>query len=131
MYDTNNIICSTRIEAYTETTNTLKHKTSKRMRELARLYYTAIDILSKGEIIIYRKDNKEEYEFLKAVQNEEYLKLAGKYYVINSDSFSIINILNSKFNTLCEHNNLPNQVNIGRYNKLIQDINLQQILNNG
>lgn len=98
------------------------------MRELARRYYTAIDILSKGEIIIYRKDNKEEYEFLKAVQNGDYLKLAGKYYVINSDYFSIISILDSKFNTLCEHNNLPNQVNVGRYTKLIKDINLQQIL---
>lgn len=128
IYDANNIIRSTRIEAYTETTNTIKHKTSKRMRELARLYYTVIDILSKGEIITYRKDNKEEYEFLKAVQNGDYLKLAGKYYVINSDYFSIISILDSKFNALCEHNNLPNQVNVGRYTKLIKDINLQQIL---
>ena len=130
MYDTKSVICSTRIEAYTKTTNTLKHKTSKRMRELARLYYTAIDILSKGEIITYRKDNSASYEFLKDVQSGEYLKLAGKYYIINPDYFSIINILDSKFNALCEHNNLPNQVNVGRYNKFIQDINLQQILNN-
>ncbi len=128
IYDTKSVICSTRIEAYTETTNTIKHKTSKRMRELARLYYTAIDILSKGEIITYRKDNSACYEFLKDVQSGEYLKLAGKYYVIDPDYFSIINILDSKFNNLCEHNNLPNQVNMGRYTKLIKDINLQQIL---
>ena len=100
------------------------------MCNLVRLYYTAIDIFDKGEIITYRKQNKDEYKLLMDIKNGKYLVQAGKFLVINKDYFDIIRILNSRFELLCEHNNLPNQINELKYKRLIEQINLN-VINEG
>lgn len=92
-------------------------KLGKHMCHLVRLYLMCFDILEKGEIITYRKND---IDFLMDIRN-------GKYLDDNSqptkEFYDMVDELENKLNHLKEHTSLPDNPDYKRINKFLEEAN--------
>lgn len=92
-------------------------KLGKHMCHLVRLYLMCFDILEKGEIITYRRND---IDFLMDIRN-------GKYLDDNSqptkEFYDMVDELENKLNHLKEHTSLPDNPDYKRINKFLEEAN--------
>lgn len=98
-----------------------KDKLGKHMCHLVRLYLMLFDILEKGEINTYRKNDK---DFLIDVRNGKYLD-AEKQPV--KEFYDLVSEYENKLNYLKKHSVLPDNPDYDRINKFLADANLSVI----
>jgi len=99
-------------------THAIEHdKLGKHMCHLVRLYLMCFDILEKGEINTYRKDDR---DFLMEIRN-------GKYLDDNRqpipEFYEIVDEYEKKLDYLKEHSDLPPNPDYERINKFLADVN--------
>lgn len=92
-------------------------KLGKHMCHLVRLYLMCFDILEKGEIITYRRND---IDFLMDIRN-------GKYLDDNSqptkEFYDMVDELENKLNHLKEYTSLPDNPDYKRINKFLEEAN--------
>lgn len=92
-------------------------KLGKHMCHLVRLYLMCFDILEKGEIITYRRND---IDFLMDIRN-------GKYLDDNrqptKEFYDMVDELENKLNHLKEHTSLPDNPDYKRINKFLEEAN--------
>ena len=92
-------------------------KLSKHMMHLIRLYLMGTDILEKGEIITYRKD---EHDLLMRIRNGEFLEDDMK---TPTKEFNVLlEEVQRKFDEAAEHSKLPDKVDAEKINMLMRSI---------
>lgn len=94
-----------------------KDKLGKHMCHLVRLYLMLFDILEKGEINTYRKNDK---DFLIEIRNGKFLN-EEKQPV--DEFYDLINEYESRLNNLKDHTDLPDNPDYKRINKFLADAN--------
>ena len=94
-----------------------KDKLGKHMCHLVRLYLMLFDILEKGEINTYRKNDK---DFLIEIRNGKFLN-EEKQPV--DEFYDLINEYESRLNYLKDHTDLPDNPDYKRINKFLADAN--------
>lgn len=102
-----------------------KDKLGKHMCHLIRLYLMCFDILEKGEINTYRKND---IPFLMNIRNGKYLD-DNKQPV--KEFFDIVNEFEAKLDYLKKHTQLPQNPDYGRINKFLAEVNYRIVINNG
>ena len=105
-------------------THAIEHdKLGKHMMHLVRLYLMCFDILEKGEINTYRKNDR---DFLMEIRN-------GKYLDDNRqpipEFYEIVDEYEKKLDYLKEHSDLPPNPDYERINKFLADVNGSIIIN--
>lgn len=98
-----------------------KDKLGKHMCHLVRLYLMLFDILEKGEINTYRKNDK---DFLIDIRNGKYLD-ADKQPV--KEFYDLVSEYENKLNYLKNHSVLPDNPDYDRINKFLMNANLSVI----
>ena len=97
-------------------------KLGKHMMHLVRLYLMCFDILEKGEINTYRKND---IDFLMDIRN-------GKYLDDNRqplpEFYEIVDEYENKLNYLKEHSDLPDKPDYYKINRFLEDVNLSVIV---
>ena len=94
-----------------------KDKLGKHMCHLVRLYLMLFDILEKGEINTYRKNDK---DFLIEIRNGKFLN-EEKQPV--DEFYDLVNEYESRLNYLKDHTDLPDNPDYKRINKFLADAN--------
>lgn len=84
---------------------------------IVRLYYTAFDILEKGEIITRRDKEREE---LLAIRNGKYLREDGSYA---PEFFELADALEKRFQYDVKKTALPAKPDCGKIEELLVEIN--------
>lgn len=84
---------------------------------IVRLYYTAFDILEKGEIITHRDKEREE---LLAIRNGKYLREDGSYA---PEFFEFVDALEKRFQDDVRKTPLPAKPDFGKIEELLVEIN--------
>lgn len=111
---------------YKELLNRNKKKDSlhlcKHCLHLVRLMLMCIDILEKGEVNTYRK---EEHELLMDIRNGKYLNKEGN---LSDEFYSLINSLENRMQEAFIHSKLPEEPNIKEIEKWLIDVN-KRIIN--
>ena len=92
-------------------------KLSKHMMHLLRLYMMGIDILGKGEIITYRK---EEHELLMAIRNGDFLESDG--LTPTKDFENLLHNYQERFQDAAIHTRLPEKPDFNKINRLAMQI---------
>ena len=100
-----------------------KNKLGKHMMHLIRLYLMCFDILEKGEINTYRKND---IQFLMDVRNGKYLD-ENKQPV--KEFYDIVDELEAKLDYWKIHTHLPDNPDYKRINKFLKEINLKIVVN--
>ena len=90
---------------------------NKHAMHIVRLYYTAFDILEKGEIITHRDKEREE---LLAIRNGKYLREDGSYA---PEFFEFVNALEKRFQDDVRKTPLPAKPDFGKIEELLVEIN--------
>jgi predicted nucleotidyltransferase len=93
-----------------------KGKLSKHMMHLIRLYYMCFDILEKGEIITYRK---EEHDFLMSVRSGKYLDNDRQP---TKEFLDMVDELENKLQKLAQTTELPDLPDREKIDKLVEDV---------
>lgn len=88
---------------------------------IVRLYYTAFDILEKGEIITRRDKEREE---LLAIRNGKYLREDGSYA---PEFFEFVDALEKKFKDDVRKTSLPAKADFGKIEELLVEINKEYL----
>lgn len=84
---------------------------------IVRLYYTAFDILEKGEIITHRDKEREE---LLAIRNGKYMREDGSYA---PEFFEFVDALEKRFQDDVRKTPLPAKPDFGKIEELLVEIN--------
>lgn len=96
----------------------IKHdKLGKHMMHLVRLYLMCFDILEKGEINTYRKNDR---DFLMEIRNGKYLDDDNQP---TREFYDIVDEYESKLDYLKWHSVLPSHPDYDRINKFLVDVN--------
>lgn len=90
---------------------------NKHAMHIVRLYYTAFDILEKGEIITHRDKEREE---LLAIRNGKYLREDGSYA---PEFFELVDALEKRFQYDVKKTALPAKPDCGKIEELLVEIN--------
>ena len=90
---------------------------NKHAMHIVRLYYTAFDILEKGEIITHRDKEREE---LLAIRNGKYLREDGSYA---PEFFELVDALEKRFQYDVKKTALPAKPDFGKIEELLVEIN--------
>lgn len=90
---------------------------NKHAMHIVRLYYTAFDILEKGEIITRRDKEREE---LLAIRNGKYLREDGSYA---PEFFELVDALEKRFQYDVKKTALPAKPDCGKIEELLVEIN--------
>lgn len=90
---------------------------NKHAMHIVRLYYTAFDILEKGEIITHRDKEREE---LLAIRNGKYLREDGSYA---PEFFEFVDALEKRFQDDVRKTPLPAKPDFGKIEELLVEIN--------
>lgn len=90
---------------------------NKHAMHIVRLYYTAFDILEKGEIITHRDKEREE---LLAIRNGKYLREDGSYA---PEFFEFVDALEKRFQYDVKKTALPAKPDCGKIEELLVEIN--------
>lgn len=90
---------------------------NKHAMHIVRLYYTAFDILEKGEIITRRDKEREE---LLAIRNGKYLREDGSYA---PEFFEFVDALEKRFQDDVRKTPLPAKPDFGKIEELLVEIN--------
>lgn len=90
---------------------------NKHAMHIVRLYYTAFDILEKGEIITHRDKEREE---LLAIHNGKYLREDGSYA---PEFFEFVDALEKRFQDDVRKTPLPATPDFGKIEELLVEIN--------
>lgn len=90
---------------------------NKHAMHIVRLYYTAFDILEKGEIITHRDKEREE---LLAIRNGKYLREDGSYA---PEFFELVDALEKRFQDDVRKTPLPAKPDFGKIEELLVEIN--------
>lgn len=90
---------------------------NKHAMHIVRLYYTAFDILEKGEIITHRDKESEE---LLAIRNGKYLREDGSYA---PEFFEFVDALEKRFQDDVRKTPLPAKPDFGKIEELLVEIN--------
>ena len=90
---------------------------NKHAMHIVRLYYTAFDILEKGEIITRRDKEREE---LLAIRNGKYLREDGSYA---PEFFEFVDALEMRFQDDVRKTSLPAKPDFGKIEELLVKIN--------
>lgn len=90
---------------------------NKHAMHIVRLYYTAFDILEKGEIITRRDKEREE---LLAIRNGKYLREDGSYA---PKFFEFVDALEKRFQDDARKTALPAKPDFGKIEELLVEIN--------
>lgn len=90
---------------------------NKHAMHIVRLYYTAFDILEKGEIITRRDKEREE---LLAIRNGKYLREDGSYA---PEFFELVDALEKRFQDDVRKTPLPAKPDFGKIEELLVEIN--------
>lgn len=98
-----------------------KDKLGKHMMHLVRLYLMCFDILEKGEINTYRKNER---EFLIEIRNGKFLD-NNKQPV--KEFYDMVEEYECRLNYLKEHSELPSNPDYDRINKFLMNANLSVI----
>lgn len=88
---------------------------------IVRLYYTAFDILEKGEIITHRDKEREE---LLAIRNGKYLREDGPYA---PEFFEFVDALEKKFQDDVRKTSLPAKPDFGKIEEFLVEINKEYL----
>lgn len=88
---------------------------------IVRLYYTAFDILEKGEIITRRDKEREE---LLAIRNGKYLREDGSYA---PEFFELVDALEKRFQDDARKTALPAKPDFGKIEELLVEINKEYL----
>lgn len=94
---------------------------NKHAMHIVRLYYTAFDILEKGEIITRRDKEREE---LLAIRNGKYLREDGSYA---PEFFEFVDALEKKFQDDVRKTSLPAKPDFGKIEELLVEINKEYL----
>lgn len=94
---------------------------NKHAMHIVRLYYTAFDILEKGEIITHRDKEREE---LLAIRNGKYLREDGSYA---PEFFEFVDALEKKFQDDVRKTSLPAKPDFGKIEELLVEINKEYL----
>lgn len=94
---------------------------NKHAMHIVRLYYTAFDILEKGEIITRRDKEREE---LLAIRNGKYLREDGSYA---PEFFELVDALEKKFQDDVRKTSLPAKPDFGKIEELLVEINKEYL----
>lgn len=112
---------TTTIEQYEQPQNSKAKKDAahinKHAMHLVRLYYTAFDILEKGEIITRRDKEREE---LLAIRNGRYMREDGSYA---HEFFDFVDQLEARFQDDVRKNELPAKPDFTKIEELLVEIN--------
>lgn len=92
---------------------------NKHAMHIVRLYYTAFDILEKGEIITHRDKEREELLLL-AIRNGKYLREDGSYA---PEFFEFVDALEKRFQDDVRKTSLPAKPDFGKIEELLVEIN--------
>lgn len=84
---------------------------------IVRLYYTAFDILEKGEIITRRDKEREE---LLTIRNGKYLREDGSYA---PEFFEFVDALEKRFQRDAKETMLPTKPDSAKIEELLVEIN--------
>lgn len=90
---------------------------NKHAMHIVRLYYTAFDILEKGEIITHRDKEREE---LLAIRNGKYMREDGSYA---PEFFEFVDALEKRFQDDVRKTPLPAKPDFGKIEELLVEIN--------
>lgn len=96
-------------------------KLGKHMMHLVRLYLMCFDILEKGEIITYRKND---IDFLMSIRNGYYLDENNQ---VKGEFYQIVDKLEAKLHKLKETTKLPANPDYKRINQFLMETNLEVI----
>lgn len=94
---------------------------NKHAMHIVRLYYTAFDILEKGEIITHRDKEREE---LLAIRNGKYLREDGSY---EPEFFEFVDALEKRFQDDVRKAPLPAKPDFGKIEELLVEINKEYL----
>lgn len=94
---------------------------NKHAMHIVRLYYTAFDVLEKGEIITRRDKEREE---LLAIRNGKYLREDGSYA---PEFFEFVDALEKKFQDDVRKTSLPAKPDFGKIEELLVEINKEYL----
>lgn len=94
---------------------------NKHAMHIVRLYYTAFDILEKGEIITRRDKEREE---LLAIRNGKYLREDGSYA---PEFFELVDALEKRFQDDARKTALPAKPDFGKIEELLVEINKEYL----
>jgi len=94
---------------------------NKHAMHIVRLYYTAFDILEKGEIITRRDKEREE---LLAIRNGKYLREDGSYA---PEFFEFVDALEKRFQDDARKTALPAKPDFGKIEELLVEINKEYL----
>lgn len=94
---------------------------NKHAMHIVRLYYTAFDILEKGEIITRRDKEREE---LLAIRNGKYLREDGSYA---PEFFELVDALEKRFQDDVRKTSLPAKPDFGKIEELLVEINKEYL----
>lgn len=94
---------------------------NKHAMHIVRLYYTALDILEKGEIITHRDKEREE---LLAIRNGKYLREDGSYA---PEFFELVDALEKRFQDDARKTALPAKPDFGKIEELLVEINKEYL----
>lgn len=98
--------------------NAIEHgKLAKHMMHLIRLYFMAIDILEKKEIITYREND---HDFLMEIRNGKYLDANRQP---TEEFFSIVENLQKRFEYAKQNTDLPDNPDYKRINEFMASVN--------
>lgn len=94
---------------------------NKHAMHIVRLYYTAFDILEKGEIITHRDKEREE---LLAIRDGKYLREDGSYA---PEFFEFVDALEKRFQDDARKTALPAKPDFGKIEELLVEINKEYL----
>ena len=90
---------------------------NKHAMHLVRLFMMGIDILEKGEINTYRK---EEQKLLLDIREGRYQKADGTF---SKEFYEIVETYENKLNEAAQHTKLPNEPDMERVQKYVMSVN--------
>lgn len=93
------------------------HKIAKHMMHLVRLYYMAIDILERGQIVTYREN---EHDILMSIRNGEYL---DENEQPTQSFFDLVGVLESRMKYSVKNTELPVHPDRKRIRDFILSVN--------
>lgn len=102
-----------------------REQINKHCMHLIRLYYTAIDILEKGDIITYRGYDKEEHELYKDIRKGKFMLDDGTYH---SSFEEIREKLRERFEYASKHTELPELPDMDKIEEYTMEVN-KKIIN--
>lgn len=103
------------------TLNSVTMTEAKPMMHRVRVYYTAFDLLERGELNLYRS---EEHDLLMSIRNGEYQNADN---TPNAEYEALINELEKRFVYAKEHMVLPEEVDVNAIDEMLFEINEQVV----